>query len=362
MSGSVKKLIAFVVLAGIVYGTYSYFIKGSASGQQKMPPTPVGTAKVEQATWQPTYTTFGSVTATHGLVLTPEVSGRISKLNVNSGQEVKQGDIIAEINPSILESSLANAKAAATLAEIKYKRYEVLYAKKAVSSMEYDTYRLDFEQAKATAESLQAQLEQHLLRAPFDGTLGLTKVQVGSFVTAGTTEIVSLQKLQPIWVDLTVPQKLGGKIKVDREVTMTSNAYPDAKETGKVLAVDPNVNTTTRRTSVRIITDNTDEHLKPGSFVTVELPLDEPVHALKVPLLAIETEPAGNFVYVLEQPKVIKTKVELGEQFDDSVLITSGLKEGQIVITDGRMKVHPGSEAVDVQIILKQQQQGAKGA
>lgn len=305
---------------------------------EAMPPAPVEAMTVKATTTQQQVVSTGSLLAIPGIIVRPEISGRITKIFFRPGETVKQGTALVEINPDVNQAQLANAQANLKLQQLNFERFNSLYQTRTVSKAEYDKARADLESARAQVDLQSANLRQTLIRAPFDGKIGLNLINVGDYLTAGK-DIASLQSLNPIYVDFPVPEVYLRQISVGQPISLASESYPDAKFTGKVFAIDPLLNQNTRTISVRGVVPNDADELLPGAFAEVTLFTSKPQEAIKIPQTAVVHDAAGNYVYRYVDGKAVKTLVSLGARDQQSVMVLNGLRAGDVVITAGQLKI-----------------------
>ncbi|MCL5261447.1 MAG: efflux RND transporter periplasmic adaptor subunit [Gammaproteobacteria bacterium] len=342
---STRKIIIIAAIAFIILilGIEGYrFSKFLSMG--KMPPTVVETYKTKASVIQEKITATGTLTAYPGIVVRPEISGRITKVYFNSGDFVAAGSPLIEINPDIMKAQLEQDKAALQLAKVDYDRAKALYVTKAISKSDLDKSQSTFLQNQAAVVAEKARLQQATIVAPFSGKLGITLVNLGDFVNAGQ-DIVNLQTLDPINIDFSIPETYLSKISLGQTVLLHSDAYPNETFTGKIAAIESLIDQTNRTLKVRASAPNKDGKLVPGSFVEVFVLLKES-NVIMVPQTAIVYAPDGNVVYRLINHKAVKTPVTIGTRDADNIVILSGLKPDETIITAGQMKLFDGSEVL----------------
>lgn len=342
----IGKLIAAICgIAVLAYVIYVVFLKSGPVTKQKIPPTVVEVAQSAEAVWQLQIKATGTINAFQGIMVEPEVSGRITRIFMKSGQSIEAGQPLIEIFPDLVKAQLDRDQAALLLATVDYERAKSLYAKNAVSKQELDKETADLKQAQANVEYAQANLSQYTIVAPFSGRLGLKQVDLGDRVEPGT-QIINLQALQPIRVDFDVPQVFLASLEIGQEVFIKSDAYNNETFIGKVYAVDSALNENTRSLGVRAQLPNKSEKLLPGMFVEATLQAGHPETVVTIPEAALNYAPNNNYVYVLKGDQVEKVNVKNGERRGDTVRITEGLTAGQTVVTAGQIKLNNGSYVV----------------
>jgi membrane fusion protein, multidrug efflux system len=311
--------------------------KPTAQGA-KMPPAIVSVIKVQEQGWQEQVHSTGTLTADQGIMVKAEVPGRVTRVYFKSGQLVKQGDPLVELDQSILRAQLQNFQAQLRLNELQYKRYSDLYKKHFVSTSEYDTAAANLQSTQAQVAQVQAQLNQMLIKAPFSGKLGLAQVDLGDYVSAGQI-IVNLQDTNPMRVDFSVPEVYLSKVAVGNTVLVHSNSSPGQTFKGNVYAFEASIDPNTRTLAMRASVPNTDNKLIPGSFVDVTLLLGQAAKLLSLPQTALISSLEGDYVYRAINGRAVKTPVVVQKRSSQQAIISSGLTVGDTVITDGQLKI-----------------------
>ena len=316
----------------------------AASKPKTMPPVFVETTTIQTTSHQDQISSTGSLLSIPGIVVKPEIPGRITKIYFNSGDVVQKGVPLVEINPDIIKATLIQTLAELKLNKLNFERSATLYKTRDISKSDFDQAQANYVSAKAGVDSAQAQLQQTTIVAPFAGKLGLSQVNVGDYVNIGQN-IVNLQTLDPLKVDFSIPELYQSKIAVGQIVSLCSDAYPHETFSGKVEAFESLVNTNNRTLNVRANVPNKNGKLIPGGFVEVSLQFAEQ-QLIMIPQTAIVYDPSGNYVYKVVAGKAEKTAVTLGEKNADNVTIKSGLKVGDVVVTAGQIKMYPGAQVI----------------
>ena len=357
-SAMIKPIIIVVVLvvlllAGIT-GSNIYF--GMKKGKQMAlafsAPATVATATATNIEWQAQSQAVGSLRAAKGADLAPQASGVVDRISFESGNDVKKGDVLLRLRPNDDPAKLAQLQAAAVLAELTLKRDREQLAAQAISQATVDTDVSNLKSANAQVAAQQALMEEKIVRAPFAGRLGIRQIDEGQYLTAGTT-VVTLQALDPIYVDFYVPQQMLAALKKGETVTASVDAYPGAKFAGTISAINSKVDSASRNVQVRASLPNADRRLVPGMYATVEINNGAARSLVTVPQTAISYNPYGDVVYVVEKggnddqghPKLTVQQhfVKLGPTRGDQVAIESGVSAGDIVVTQGQMKLRNGA-------------------
>jgi membrane fusion protein (multidrug efflux system) len=352
-------LLGVLVVVGIIAGVKAMQIKSlmAMGAQQHETPVLVTASPSRLEKWDPAIPAIGSLSAVEGVTVSAELGGKVTKIAFEAGSTVKAGDLLVQLDTSTEEAQLRAAEAAADLAKITLNRSRELIGSKTISQSEYDTANAQYKQALAQADGIRAVIAKKTIRAPFDGHLGIRLVNTGQILGEGAP-VVSLQALNPIYVNFLLPQQRLGQLAGGLTVRVTSDAAPDHPVTGKITAIDPEVETATRNVRVQATLDNRDQRLRPGMFVNVDVVLPQPETVLVIPNTAVLNAPYGDTVFVVEEKTVKDEKtgethtekrlrqeiVRVGSKRGDFVAISSGnIKEGDSVVTSGVFKLRPNS-------------------
>lgn len=353
-----KRMIIMLVLLGVVFGGIFGFqvfkgkmMKKFMSSMGGAPQT-VSAMKAEYQEWQPRLEAIGSLRAVNGVDISPQVAGTVTAIHFQQGQDVKEGTTLLQL---YAEDDIAKLKAlevAAELAKTTYERDQRQFKVKAVSQQTLDTDAANLKQANANVAEQRALVDKKTLRAPFSGRLGIREVDLGQYLNAGAP-VVTLQSLDPIYLDFSIPQKQVGEIHVGQKVTARADTFPGESFAGEIMVVNPEVDTATLNIRVRAKLHNPQHKLLPGMYVTVEIVTGHPQRYLTLPQTAISYNPYGNIAYLVEsQGKDAKGNPELtakqvivstGETRGDQVAVISGIREGDMVVTSGQIKLRNGS-------------------
>lgn len=352
-----RRMILMLVLAGLVFGGIFGFqafkarMIRSYMAAHGIPAQTVSTIKASYGEWQPRFEAVGSLRAVRGADLAPEVSGVITAIRFKSGEEVKAGAPLVDLDTSQESAQLQALEAAAQIAAINYTRDSRQLEVKAVSQAVVDADAATLKAARAQVAQQQALIAKKQIRAPFAGRLGIRAVDLGQYVSAGT-RLVTLQALDPIYVDFSVPQSLLGSIAVGQRVTAKSDGFRGESFEGKVEAIDARVDPATRNVTLRARLANPKHRLLPGMFATVDVETSSPQRYLTLPQTAIAYNPYGDTVFVVEEqaakpgskPGLVAQQrfVTTGPTRGDQVAVLSGVKEGESVVTAGQIKLRNG--------------------
>jgi membrane fusion protein, multidrug efflux system len=297
----------------------------------------------------------GSLEAVQGVIVTAELPGKVERIGFEPGTKVKAGELLLQQDISAETAQLRAAEATLTLANIELDRKRKLLSQKTISRSEYDNAEAQFKQAEAQADNIRAAIKKKTIRAPFSGRLGIRLVNMGQVLKEGEA-IVSLQAIDPIFVNFSLPQQQLAQVKTGLVVQVTTDAWPGQVVDGKITAINPQVDAATRNIQMQATVANPEEHLRPGMFVNVAVVLPVRQDVLAIPATAVLYAPYSDSVFVVEEKKEEKNGpsgkivrqqfVRLGEKRGDFVAITSGLEQGQTVVTTGVFKLRNGQSVV----------------
>ena len=284
--------------------------------------------------------TTGTLLANESVELKSETAGKVVKILFKEGSRVNKGELLLKINDEELQAQLLGAKSALNLAEDNMARAQKLLEKQGISQQDYDAAANDLNVKKANLDLVKAQLDKTEIKAPFEGIIGLKYVSEGSFINSSTV-IASLQDIDPVKIDFSIPEKYAGFVhigdKIKFSVAGSGNSY-----SGTVFAIEPKIDETTRTLKIRAISPNTRGEILPGAFADVTLILKEIPDALMVPTQAIIPILKGQKVYLCRNGVVAQVEVKTGIRTDTEVQITEGLNPKDTVITTGILQLAPG--------------------
>jgi membrane fusion protein (multidrug efflux system) len=353
-------VIGLIILAVVLGGIKGLQIKQmiTAGEQAAPPPETVTCAEVQVDAWESRLTSVGTLTAVQGVMVTSEVSGKVARIAFDAGTAVRAGDLLVQQDITVETAQLHAARIRLELAETNFKRARRLLPDNVISQSDYDRTESEYKQAQAELENIQAVIAKKTIRAPFDGRLGIRLVNLGQTLNEGDP-IVSLQTMDPIFVDFTLPQQQLTRIEKGYSVEVTTDMLAGDVVKGRVTAINPQVDEATRNIRVQATLDNPRERLRPGMFVQVAVILPEPQKVLAIPATAVLHAPYSDSVFVIEdQPtpagakrqgpgKVVRQQfVKLGEKRGDYIAVQSGLEAGQRVVSTGVFKLRNGQAVV----------------
>ena len=346
------------LLLGLIFGfnqLKTYMIKYFISGMG-LPPATVSTMVVANSEWQPKLTSVGNVRAFRGVELSTELAGLVANVPIKSGQDVKEGELLIKLNDVSDVAQLNSLKALADLAKVINERDRQQLAIQAISKNVFDTSAADAKSKQAQVEQQTALVAKKNLKAPFSGRIGIVSINPGQYVNSGD-KLLTLQTLDPIFVDFNLPQNNAEQIKVGQEVEVTTDAFKDASFTGKITAVSPKVDTNTRNIQVEAQLANPDKKILPGMFANVNIKIGDQVKLLTLPQTAVTYNPYGSTVFIAKsagkkdkQGKDIleaqQVFVTTGATRGDQVAILKGVEEGATVVTSGQLKLKNGTPLI----------------
>ena len=346
------------LLLGLIFGfnqLKTFMIKHFISGMG-LPPATVSTMVIATSEWQPKLTSVGNVRAFRGVELSTEVAGLVASVPIKSGQDVKEGELLIKLNDSSDVAQLNSLKALADLAKVINERDRQQLAIQAISKNVFDTSAADAKSKQAQVEQQTALVAKKNLKAPFSGRVGIVSINPGQYVNSGD-KLLTLQTLDPIFVDFNLPQNNAEQIQVGQVVQVTTDAFKDASFTGKITAVSPKVDTNTRNIQVEAQLANPDKKILPGMFANVNIKLGDQVKLLTLPQTAVTYNPYGSTVFlakssgkkdkqgkeILEAQQVFVTT---GATRGDQVAILKGVEDGATVVTSGQLKLKNGTPLI----------------
>ncbi len=341
-----------VLLGGIVAlkATQIGSLIGFSTAMEKagMPPSPVATVVAVQAAWEETLKFTGSIRAVQGVTLTVELPGKVLRIGVENGAQVKQGDVLMELDTTQEQADLASAEAGLRLAKLNLDRNKGLLDKRIIAQSEYDSVAAIFDQEQAKTATIRATIAKKIIRAPFTGRVGIRTVNLGQTVKAGD-ELIPLHSSDPIYVEFSVPQTRLDSISVGQTIRVTTDGLK-MPVVGLITAINPVVEEATRTARVQGTLENKEGLLLAGLFAEVEVVLPEKVDVVAVPISAVTAAAYGDSIFVIEEngDKLTARQqfVKLGRKRGDFVSVTKGLNSGDRVVSAGAFKLTNGAPVV----------------
>jgi membrane fusion protein (multidrug efflux system) len=343
-------ILGVLVLIGVLGGIKGLQIQRmiAVGSQSTPPPETVTTAVVRSESWESLITSVGSLEAVQGVMLTAELPGKVVRIAFEPGTKVQAGDLLLQQDTSSEEAQLRAAEATVALTKLELERSRKLLTKKAVAQAKYDSDEAQYKQAVAQIDGIRATIRKKTIRAPFAGRLGIRLVNLGQNLNEGDP-IVSLQTIDPIFVNFSLPQQQLAQVKPGLKVRVTTDALPGQAIEGEITAISPEVDAATRNIRVQATVANSQEYLRPGMFVNVAVVLPAREEVLAIPTTAVLYAPYGDTVFVVHEKQnekgaqpvnVIRQKiVQLGEKRGDFVAVVSGLDKGETVVSTGVFKL-----------------------
>jgi membrane fusion protein (multidrug efflux system) len=319
------------------------------------PPETVTTAQAHPESWEATLSAVGSLEAAQGVTVAAEMSGKVARIDFVPGTQIQAGTLLLQQDTSSEEAQLQAAEAQASLSKVNFERLRLLIKTNAVSQAAYDDGEAKHKEAMAQADTIRATIAKKTIRAPFSGRLGIRLVNLGQILKEGEP-IVSLQAMDPVFINFMLPQQELARIKPGLPVRITSDALPGQIVPGRITAINPQADSATRNVRVQATAANKEELLRPGMFASVAVVLPVKSQVLAIPATAVLPAPYGDSVFVLEERQGEKVDspgltvrqqfVRLGESRGDFVAVVSGLDEGATVVSTGVFKLRNGQAVV----------------
>jgi membrane fusion protein (multidrug efflux system) len=350
-------LVGLLLLVGGIAGIKTLQIRKmmDKGAGQLPPPETVTTAKVQIASWEMALTAVGSLTAVQGVTVAAEQPGKVVRIAFVAGATVAAGDLLVQLDTVAEEAQLRALETSAALAKVNLGRMTELVGKGLVARAEFDSTEASFKQAVAQADNLRAVIAKKQIRAPFSGRLGIRLVNLGQILKEGTP-VVSLQVLQPILVNFSLPQQDLARLRPGLSVRLTAAGLGQEPVTGEITAINPELDGATRSVTLQATVANSDERLRPGMFATVTVVLPDRQEVLALPATAVLYAPYSDSVFVVEEKKdeatgvvsqVLRQQfVRIGEKRGDFVAVREGLKPGESVVSTGVFKLRNGQAVV----------------
>jgi membrane fusion protein (multidrug efflux system) len=350
-------LIAVAVVLGGVFGfqVFKANIIKHVMASFANPPQTVSTVTAGYQEWQPEQSAVGTLRAVNGADLSLQLAGIVSEIDFKSGDDVPAGKVLLRLRSDDDIAKLQALQATAQLAQVNYDRDRKQFLVQAVSRATLDSDAATLKNDQALVAEQQAVVDQKILRAPFAGHLGIRAVDLGQYLAAGT-QVVTLQALDPLYVDFYLPQQALADIKVDQTIEVHVDTWPGVNFDGQISAINPQVDTTSRNVQIRATLPNPDHRLLPGMFATLDISTGTQQRHITLPQTAIAYNSYGDTVYVVidkgkdaqgrSQLIAQQTFVTAGDTRGDQVAILKGIKAGDVIVSAGQIKLHNDSPVV----------------
>ena len=353
-----KKRLMFTIVGLVILITILVAVKalqiGAMISQGKKfvpPPETVTSTVVKAESWETALTAVGTLNAVQGVTVAAELAGKVVEIAFESGMPVKKGALLLRQDTSSEEAQLPGAVAQVKLSRINLERMNQLFAKNLISQSDRDNAVASADEAQAQADNIRATIAKKTIRAPFSGQLGIRQINLGQMLREGDV-IVTLQSLDPIFVDFTLPQQQLPLLRLGLTVQVTTDALPKETLQGRITAINPLVDAETRQIMVQATVGNRGNQLRPGMFANVAVGLPAQQNVLAIPATSVLYAPYGDSVFVIEDAadkkgKVVRQQfVRLGVKRGDFVAVTSGIREGETVVSTGVFKLRNGQSVV----------------
>lgn len=345
--------VVLAIIGGLGFYKYKQIKTAMAMGASFTPPPDAVTTVLAKAeTWPSTLNVIGTAAAIQGVTVSADLPGTVARINFESGQSVNAGDVLVELDTREERAQLAAAESDRDLAKINYAREQQLVKEGVVPRTEFDNAEAQQKSTEAKVGEIKATIERKTVKAPFSGILGIRQINLGQYLSAGQA-IVSLQSLNPIYVNFGVPQQETPRVRIGRTLRLTSDDLPGVEFAGRVTAIDSVVNEATRNIQVQATLSNPGSRLRPGMFVQVELGVGGNRNVISLPATAINYAPYGDSVFVVTAEKDGKGNRKVKQQFvkvegsrGDQVAVVSGLNPGDEVVSSGVFKLRNGGSVV----------------
>jgi membrane fusion protein (multidrug efflux system) len=344
-----------VLVAGLGFVKFQQIQTAIAEGAAfQPPPDAVTTIVARQEQWPATLSAIGTMAAVQGVAVSADLPGTVDRIAFDSGNSVRAGDVLAVLDTRQEHAQLAAAEAQRDLARLNFDRMQGLLNERVISRAEFDRATADDRQTEARVGEIRAAIARKTIRAPFSGVLGIRRVNLGQYLSGGDP-LVTLQALNPIYVNFGVPQQVAGQLRVGRTVRVTTDDTSGVEFAGRITAIDSLVDETTRNVQVQATLPNTEARLRPGMFVQTEIVLGASTAVISLPASAISYAPYGDSVFVVTDLKgpngqtyrgVRQQFVKLGSARGDQIAVVSGISAGDEVVTSGVFKLRNGAAVV----------------
>jgi membrane fusion protein, multidrug efflux system len=349
-------LIVLFIIIGLSLIKAFQIKQAIAEGSKKGPPVMAVTSmEVTKKPWRSIISTIGSIESTEGAMLSAEEAGRISSIPISDGSMVEKGDLIIELDSNVEIAEYHSAKSQSDLLKKTFDRQKKLYKANAISGDEFDTAELNFHAALAKSKALKARVDRRKIRAPFNGTLGIRRVNIGQYVHQGDP-LIPLHNVQEVYVSFSLSQDDTKKINLgDKVYVFTGTKKNSRKFDAEIIAFDPSISPNTKTSQVKAKVLDFDNNLVPGMFINLEIHLSEVNQVFSIPSTSIQYAPFGDSVYIIKEqlddkgnifkianPSFIKVIDRRG----DMAAVTTGLEEGFEIVTSGTFKLFPGTKVM----------------
>ncbi|MGD8176625.1 efflux RND transporter periplasmic adaptor subunit [Marinimicrobium sp. ARAG 43.8] len=344
-----KRMIIMLVIVGVVFGLifgYKAFVNtmiGNFLDNMPEQTASVTAAEAGLEQWNRETTAVGSFRAVSGAQLSTEASGIVTGIHFDNGDRVEKGQRLVSLDTATDEAELERLNAAEKLASMELERYQRLFDEGNSSRSELQRRQSEAAQTVASVKAQKERIRLKTIRAPFDGISGIRQVNIGQYISPGEP-VVSVQSLDPIYLNFTLPERQLSEVDVGQAVTAQVDAFSNETFEGEVTAIEPSINEATRTFTLQATLQNPEARLRPGMFGRVTLDLGQPQELVVVPQTAIQFDPYGNSVFILAENdegelRATRRFVRTGERRGDLIAVTDGLQEGEQIATSGLLKL-----------------------
>ena len=371
-----KKRILFAVLGvllviAVLAGIKTLQIRSMIDSGKKFvpPPETVTTAAVKSESWETSLGSFGTLSAVQGVSVSAEAAGKVMKIAFEPGSAVRKGDLLIQQDISTEQAQLPGALSQVALSRANQKRADQLFAEGIISQADHDQAISNSAQSQSQADTIRSTIARKTIHAPFSGRLGIRLVNLGQMLREGD-QIVTLQALDPIFVDFSIPQQQLSQVRVGLPVRLTGDVLGNNTMTGRITAITPLVDADTRNVKIQATVGNQGDRLRPGMFVNASVGLPRKQNVLAIPATSVLYAPYSDSVFVVDQKKddkqgkaglVLRQQfVRLGEKRGDFVVVSSGVKDGETLVSTGVFKLRNGQSVMVDNKLAPQFQQNPK--
>lgn len=355
----------FQIITGLVAVAVVILVLGGVKGCQiyqaiaahsnfSPPPEAVTSIILSESAWQKNLTAVGSLESPAGSMLSAEASGRVQTINFESGVAVTAGAVLVELDSQVEKANLVSATASRDEAALSFERARKLRASNTIPEAEFDLARAKAQSTEANVQSMAASLRRRSIVAPYNGILGIRQIAPGEYIETGQA-VVALQSLDPLYINFALPQRDISNISLGQQLSIVTDAFKEQSFSGKVTAINSEVDRSTRTIAVQGTIANPGHQLRPGMFARVIIVINQIQQVITIPVSAISYAPYGDTVYVIESMKdpkgneyrgVRQQIIKIGEQRGDQAVALSGLKSGEEIVTSGTFKLRPGASVI----------------
>jgi membrane fusion protein (multidrug efflux system) len=357
----IKRILIALAVLGLVFGgviawkMYMGYMTQQFMAKRKPPAASVAAQPAATSRWQSTLQAVASLEAVQGVQVSGEIAGQVEAIHFSSGQEVKQNDLLIELDTTVDRAELERLRTVLDLAKVQFDRQKRLVNREMSPQSELDEAKARYRQAQAEVKKQRIFIGKKRIQAPFAGKLGIRKVDLGQYLSPGEP-IVGLQSLHPIYANFSLPQQAMDRVSQGQKVQFTLEGWPETTFSGQITAVEAKVNENTRNVSLQATLDNEDGRLRPGMYGQATIILPQERSLITLPQTAVKYNPYGDIVFVLTAKQdggedggktytASRRFVTLGERRGDQVAVLKGLEAGELVVVSGQHKLREGATA-----------------